>query len=183
MDFGALLFICITLLLIVATLLVLIRTGFARLDGSIGIMSDGISVGKAVPSLSLLDLQGRPQNIPTRDLWQFLIFADYILGAFPLVVSGLFTLSREEDLQVLILSRESRENNAAVARGLNIPVPIVSVEDTVYDQFRVRVMPFACLIDPIGVVHWKGVVNTGEQMTHIWNVAHTLDRETEVVKE
>lgn len=177
-----LIFLGVELVLIALVLLAMMRIGFARLESSIGIMSDGIPVGKAVPSWSLPDLQGVFQRTPTHATWQFLIFADYSLGAFPLVIVGMHMLSSEENLQVLLLSRGSREVCAATAHGLNLQIPVVPVENTLYDQFRLRVMPFGFLIDPTGVVHWAGLVNSDVQMRHIWHLVQEVEREIEFVK-
>lgn len=182
MDFSAFLFICVALLLIVATILVVISTGIGRLESSIGIISDGIPIGRAAPSWNLSDLQGVFQRTPTHDKWQFLIFADRSLGGFLPVIAGMHALSVEDNLQVLQLSRDSQEFCAAMARGLDLQVPVVPVEDTFYDQFRVRVMPFGFLIDPTGVVRWRGLVSAEEQMRHVWHLIRELDREIEVVR-
>jgi len=170
------------LVLIVFVLFAIARTGFARLESSIGIMSDGIPIGKAAPPWNLPDLQGVFQSTPTHDTWQFLIFADRSLGGFLPVIAGMHALSVEDTLQVLQLSRDSQEFCAAMARGLDLQVPVVPVEDSLYDQFRVRVMPFGFLIDPTGVVRWRGLVSSEEQMRHVWHLIRELEREIAVVR-
>jgi hypothetical protein len=157
-----------------------VSNGFGRLESSIGIMSDGIAAGKAAPAWSLPDLQSVLQKTPTHDNWQFLIFADRALGGFPPVIVGMHALSVEDNLQVLVISRDSQEISAAMARGLNLQVPVISVDDAFYERFRVRVMPFGFLIDPSGAVHWSGLASSEEQMRHAWQLTRKVDHEIEM---
>jgi hypothetical protein len=182
MDLSALLFIGVAVLLIVAAIMVVIQAGFARLESSIGIMGDGIPVGKVAPSWHLPDLYGVSHGTPTQRNWQFLIFADHSLGGFPLVVAGMHRLSAEEHLEVILLSRDSPEFCAAMVRGLDLQVPVVHVGNDFYHRFRIRVMPFGFLINPIGIVRWAGLVSSEEQMKHVWHLAYDIDHENEVVR-
>lgn len=65
MDVSAVLFIVIALALIAATVLIVIQTGFARLSSVIGIMGDGIPIGKLAPAKSLR-LEGSMRREPPR---------------------------------------------------------------------------------------------------------------------
>src|SRR5260370_13272321 len=99
MDAGAFLFVCVALILIAATLFIMMSAGFARLESSIGIMRDGIPLGKQAPSWQLSDTQGDYYMTPTNEKWQFLIFANYSLCAFPLMITVMHALSSEKHLQ------------------------------------------------------------------------------------
>jgi hypothetical protein len=68
------LFLSVALVLIAATVLQIVRTGYARLNSSIGILRDGIPPGKPAPSWSLPDLKGHLRVTPASDHWQLLIF-------------------------------------------------------------------------------------------------------------
>lgn len=164
-------FLMLEVVLTALVLLAMVRIGFARLESSIGIARDGLPPGKSAPSWRLLDLEGRLRVTPASDHWQFLIFAEHSLASFPNLVAGMNHLAvTVQELEVLILSRESREFCEAMARALDLTVPIVQVDQALYDKFRVRVMPFAFLLDSGGIVRWVSLVNTGQQLSHAWNI-------------
>ncbi len=185
----AIIFLVAACILLALTLLAILRQGFLRLESSIGIARDGLPIGAVAPALSLPDLAGRAHAIPSMSRWQFLVFGDRSLVAFPGVVSGvnilhaLATAAQEgDDLEVLILSRDSPELCWAMAEGLGLEAPAIPVDQAVYTRFHVRVSPFACLIDPRGIVQWKGLINTADQMVHAWRLTRALHagRDTEM---
>ena len=164
-------FLGLELAFIALVLLAIVRTGFARLGSSIGIARDGFPPGKVVPFWSLPDLEGHVHVTPLGDRWQLLIFANRALVAFPELIDGIHHLAQTvQELEVLILSYEGREQSTVTAQGLGLQVPVVPVETTFYDRYRVRVMPFAFFLDPHGVVRWVGLVNTGAQLFHAWRI-------------
>lgn len=172
-------FLGVELVLIALVVLAVVRIGFTRLESSLGIARDGIPPGKAAPPWSLPDLEGHLRITPAGDHWQLLIFADHSLSAFPNLVAGMNHLATAvQELEVLVLSRDSRELCEATIRALDVQVPIVQVDQAFYDRFRVRVMPFALLLDPRGIVHWIGLANTEEQLFHIWRMIRaTIDKD------
>lgn len=171
-------FLVLEFLLIVFVLLAILRTGFAQLESSVGIQRDGLLPGKAAPSWSLLDLAGHLRTTPAGDHWQLLVFADHSLASFLDVVAGMNHLvTSSQDLEVLMLSREGRELCESTARALDLHVPIIPVDQRLYDGFRVRVMPFAFLLDARGVVRWRSLVNREEQLTHAWHTIRSLEQE------
>ena len=179
-----LIFLGVELVLIVLVLLAIMRTGFARLESSIGIARDGLSVGKPAPPWSLPDLAGHLRVTPAGDHWQLLIFADHSLSAFPNLVAGMNHLATAvQELEVLVLSRESRDLCEATIRALEMQVPIIQVDQAFYDRSRVRVMPFAFLLDHRGVVRWVSLVNTEEQLSHAWHTIRAMTDEGGLPKE
>lgn len=177
-------FVVLAFLLIVFVLLAIIRTGFAQLESSIGIQRDGLPPGKVVPSWSLLDLAGHLRTTPAGDHWQLLVFADHSLASFLDVVAGMNHLvTATQDLEVLMLSREERELCESTARVLDLHVPIVPVDQRLYDAFRVRVMPFAFLLDSRGVVRWRSLVNREEQLSHAWHTIRSLEQQYSISQE
>ena len=171
-------FLVLELLFIVLALLALLRTGFLRLSSSVGIARDGFPPGKAVPSWSLPDLEGHLRVTPAGDHWQLLVFVDRSLEAFPELISGIHHLSQQnQELEVLVLSRNSSEDCRATAQKLDLHVPIVPVDPAFYDRFRVRVMPFLFFLDPRGIVRWVGLAGHEEQVVHAWHMAQvSLDQ-------
>jgi hypothetical protein len=69
-----------------------------------------------------------------------------------------------------------------VVRGLNLRVPVVSVEHAFYERFRVRAMPFAFLIDPSGIVRWTDLAISEEQMRHVWHLTRKVEHEIEMIR-
>jgi hypothetical protein len=176
-------FFIVEILLIALVLLAMVRTGFARLESSIGIARDGLSPGKPAPSWSLPDLEGHLRVTPAGDHWQLLIFADHSLASFPNLVTGMNHLAATaQELEILVLSRDSRELCEATVRALDLQVPVVQVDQAFYDNFRVRVMPFATLLDSQGIVRWVGLVNTEEQLFHTWRTIRALERKASVLE-
>ncbi len=177
-------FLGVELVLITLVLLAILRTGLMRLDSSAGIWRDGIPPGKMAPPWSLPDLEGHLRVTPAGDHWQFLIFADRSLASFPSLVAGMNHLAAAvRELEVLVLSRESRELCEATVRALDLQVPIVQVDQAFYDRFWVRVMPFAFLLDPRGIVRWVSLVNTEEQLSHAWRTIKAMTDEGGISEE
>ncbi len=169
--FG-IIFLGVELVFLALVFLAIIRTGFARLGSSIGIARDGFPPGKVVPAWSLPDIDGRLHVTPAGDHWQLLVFANRALVGFPELIEGMHAISKTvEDLEVLVLSSEDQEHNIVTAQGLDLQVPIVTVDQSFYDRFRVRVMPFAFFLDPRGIVRWVGLVSTEDQLFHAWRMA------------
>jgi len=164
-------FLGLELVLIALALLAIVRTGFARLNSSIGIARDGFPPGTTVPPWSLPDLQGHLRITPAGNHWQLLIFANRALVAFPELIDGMHHLARAaHDLEILILSYEDKEFNIVTAQGLDLQVPVVPVDFAFYERYRVRVMPFAFFLAPQGIVRWVGLVDTEAQLFHTWHM-------------
>lgn len=177
-------FLGVEVLFIVLALLLIVQIGFARLESIVGIERDGFPPGEAVPLWSLPDLTGQIRKTPDGNRWQFLIFVNYGLVGFPDLIVGMHDLATTVDeLEVIVLSNGSKDICEAMARGLNLQVPVIPVNSNFYDRYRVRVMPFAFLLDPNGVVHWTGLVNTRELLFHVWYLSRAMEAKESVSKE
>ncbi len=171
MSIG-ILFVIVELVFIVLALLAIARTGYLRLSSSMGVARDGFPPGKSVPTWSLPDLDGRLRVVPAGDHWQLLVFANQSLEAFPELINGMHYLSQhEQDLEVLVISRDSKEDCRNLVQELQLQVSIVPVDPAFYDRFRVRVMPFVFFLDPGGIVRWIGLVGGEEPLIHAWRMA------------
>ncbi len=165
-------FLVIASVFLILSLLLIVQTGVVRLESLIGIARDGIPPGKTAPPWNLPDVAGQVRKTPADDHWQFLIFADHALGRFPDLVAGMHYLaSTVEGLEVLVLSRRNQEICEAIVRGLDLQVPVVPVDSALYDYYKVRVMPFVFLLDPHGMVHWCGLVNSKALLVQVWHLA------------
>jgi hypothetical protein len=109
---------------------------------------------------------------PASDHWQLLVFANKSLEAFPELINGMHNLAYyAQELEVLVMSQDSKEDCRTMAMELDLQVPIVPVDPAFYDRYRVRVMPFAFFLDPRGIVRWVGPANEEEQLIHAWRLA------------
>src|SRR5437764_14656197 len=136
MDFAqGVIFLFLELVCIALVLLAIVRTGFARLGSAVGIARDGFPPGKTVPAWSLPDIEGHLRVTPAGDHWQLLTFANRSLVAFPEVIAGIHHLALSaQELEVLILSNESKEDSIITAQGLELQVPIIPVDPILYDR-------------------------------------------------
>ena len=161
-------------LLIILGLLALFQLGSLRLQSAHGIMGDGLRRGVVAPKWTGLDLSGSPRGTPSsaaRRPWQFLVFADHSLAQFPHTVSGLAALSRDHpEVEILVLPRGevATSQTADLMRKLGLPLEIVEVTQKLYDQFRVRVMPFGTVIDTEGVVRSCGLISDENGVRDVW---------------
>ncbi|MGH2531637.1 MAG: TlpA family protein disulfide reductase [Thermomicrobiales bacterium] len=153
-------FLTVALALIALTLLLILRIGFGRLESAIGIERDGPKRGIAAPEWRRPDFSGTEQGSPSGSRWQILLFADHSLASFPDLVAGSNRMHADiPDFEVVVLTRKTANLNAATARELGIEAPIVPVDQTFYDRFNVRVMPYGVLLDPQGIVRWASVAS------------------------
>lgn len=181
---AGIVFLFLELLFIALTLLAILRFALGQLDTSAAIARDGLRLGAIAPRWSLPDMDGHIRSTPNGARWQLLAFTDHSLAAFPGVAAGMNQLAEESpDLEILIASRENRQLNEITARVFELRVPIMPVDQRFYDSFRVRVMPFAFVLDPSGVVRWLGLVNTDAQLRHMWRMAQTFEEAHGVLKE
>lgn len=154
-----------TLLFIALALLAVLRIGFGRLESRVGIERDGPRRGRPAPTWRLPDLSGHIQSSPGNGHWQFLLFADHSLASFPALVAGINRIHADRfGAETLIVTRRTAGLDAETAARLGIKVPIVLVDQAFYDRYNVRVMPFAVLLDPPGIVRWASVANYEEQL-------------------
>src|SRR5579872_6166616 len=116
---SALLFVELVLIALASTAIV--RIGYMRLDSSIGIARDGLRPGTIAPTWHLLDLIGQMRSTPSGDRWQFLVFTDRTLVAFPELVDALNHLEGfDSDLEVMVLSRDDPQRCQATVEGLEM---------------------------------------------------------------
>lgn len=166
-------------LLLLLTLLTIIRAGLARLESATGILRDGLPAGQSAPAWTGPDLSGQRKQIPNQAKWQILVFADHSLAAFPSLAEGMDNLQvAAGEVEVLLISSDSVRLCEATRRVLELKVAIVRDTASLFRRFRVRVKPFAFVLDPIGTVRWVGLVNTKEQLVHMLRLARTTSPNT-----
>jgi len=70
-----------------------------------------------------------------------------------------------------MISQDSPEDCREIVQELGLQVPVVSVDSTFYDRFRVRVMPFTFFLDPDGIIRRVGPIGNEEQLMLAWRMA------------
>jgi len=66
---GYILFFFVGVILLLLSLLLILRTGFARLESGIGRARDGFPPGRMLPHWRLPDLTGKIRGTPSREHW------------------------------------------------------------------------------------------------------------------
>lgn len=149
-------------LMLVLGALAVVAIGNLRLNSSAGIVNDGLDPGVRAPTWHAVDITGNTRTSPNRSCWQLLLFADHCLKDFPDTVAGIRALeaAQSESLEILILIRRQPDLARAVMDSLEIGSSIVPVTDQTYQQYNVRVMPFAVFVDNTGTIRNSGLVST-----------------------
>lgn len=172
----SILFIVVASTFVALALLALAMLGLARLESSIGILRDGLAVDSVAPSWESLDLVGGRTGSPSGERCQLLLFADHSLAEFPEVVRAVHELhAATPDLEILLLARRDAEVLALTVQllGFGALVTAVPNSDEVYRAFNVRVMPYAQFVAADGRLLAGGLVNRGEQLSHLWSIARS----------
>lgn len=156
---ATLVILCVMLFL---AALAVVAIGNRRLNSSAGIANDGLKPGVRAPAWRALDTSGNLSVSPNPARWQLLLFADHCLKDFPDTVAGLRALEADpsESLEILILVRHHPDLARAVLDSLQVFSNIAPVTDRTYQQYNVRVMPFAIFVDNDGIIRNSGLVST-----------------------
>lgn len=152
-----------------AVIFVLLRQlGIIYLGTARGVAGDGLAVGERAPEFVLPDLDGREVALAgLRGLPLLLIFGSPSCGPCRALVPDLnaFAQERRGQLRVVFLSRGNQEAARRFARETDARVPVaVHPDEALADRYRVRVTPFAFLLDGEGVIRAKGLANNREHL-------------------
>jgi hypothetical protein len=159
-------FIVIAVILCVVAVFGLLGAGQIALSGADAIERDGLARGRRAPRWSLADSRGALRSSPPARQLQLIVFADHSLKSFPSVVAGLRELSHRGDVEIVILTRGSREGADALIGQLGLGrIAVVAGSAALYGRYNVRVMPFAIFVDSAGLVRASSLVN------HDWQIA------------
>jgi hypothetical protein len=166
----------ITAILIVAALFLI---GLDRLSGGVAIARDGLRRGSRAPAWRQPDVDGVMRGLPD-GRWKLLAFTDHSLRSFPGVAEALNALHQcEANLDVIVASRAPRSLTKVTFRALGLTVPTVIVDSDFYHRYRVRVKPFATVIDPAGMVRSAGLIGTRDEVLTVWRVGRLMPLEAD----
>ena len=149
--------------------------GAEQLHTQLAIAHVGPRAGRPAPRLDLRSTDGVTMVVPAGRR-QVLLFADHSLLDFGDLLD-LLTAGPDDgaDRPDSRRSVSADRTSAALLAGLELRVPLAVVPHAVYDRYRVRVMPYAVVVDAAGRVATSGLVNSAFQLRHLAQVG--LDAE------
>ena len=166
----------------VVIFLLLRQLGVIYLGTAQCVARDGLPLGRRAPDFTLPDLDDRPTSLAGfRGLPLLLIFGSATCAPCRTLIPDLnvFARERRQELRVLFLSRGEVEEARRFAGELDVQVPVaVHPDETLPDQYKTRVTPFAFLIDGDGVIRAKGLANNREHLEMLLRMAREDSDET-----
>lgn len=161
----------LVLLQAVVLLVVLRSFGTLFLGTRDAISRDGLSIGTEAPdftantgagdSISLRDFRGR---------WVVLIFASPTCQICWELIPTLDPLRNRlaDHVEFALLLRAERDVAAEYEHRVQGSIRVLSIgKQGTAEQYHVRVSPFVHILDPLGVVRAKGLVNDRDHMEHL----------------
>jgi methylamine dehydrogenase accessory protein MauD len=153
----------VVLALIVLVLLLYRQLGIMYLGTAEGVSRDGLNRGTSAPDFTLTDQYGHPQRLAAmRGKPAALLFGSPSCGPCRLLAPQLDDWAKKHpDINVVWLNAASSDESArfVAETGLKVPVAAYSPESKLLDLYKVRVTPFIFMLDEVGVVRAKGLVN------------------------
>lgn len=163
----------LSLVLLVLAVALYVSVGASQLHGPLAIAYDGPRAGRAAPRLDVVTLDGGRVVVPTGRR-QVLLFADHSLMDFEEILELLGSDDRGGLPDLVVLGSTDR-TSAELLRGLELRVPAAMVPHSVYERYRVRVMPYAVIVDADGNAVTSGLVNTQFQLRHLAQVGQGVE--------
>jgi methylamine dehydrogenase accessory protein MauD len=173
----------------VAIFVLLRAVGSIFLGGREAIERDGLPLGAVAPPFEAHDAAGRPVQLAhLLGRWSVLIFASPSCGICRELLPTVQSLSRDlggaADISVLL--RGEVEDARLMQESLAGPIRILAIgRNGIAQRYRVRVSPYAQVLDASGRVRAKGLVNTRDHVEHLLSSAglehRALDRHLEEI--
>jgi methylamine dehydrogenase accessory protein MauD len=153
----------VVLALIVLVLLLYRQLGIMYLGTAEGVSRDGLPRGTVAPDFNLTDQYGQPQRLGAyRGKPTALLFGSPSCGPCRLLVPQLHDWAKKHpDISVLWLNAATEEESLRFVSevGASLPVAPYTPESKMLDKYKVRVTPFIFMLDEVGVIRAKGLVN------------------------
>jgi len=153
----------VVLALIVLVLLLYRQLGIMYLGTAEGVSRDGLPRGTVAPDFNLTDQYGQPQRLAAyRGKPTALLFGSPSCGPCRLLVPQLHDWAKKHpDISVLWLNAATEEESLRFVSevGASLPVAPYTPESKLLDKYKVRVTPFIFMLDEVGVIRAKGLVN------------------------
>lgn len=152
-------------------LAVLHTFGSFYLSTARGVSRDGLPIGMRAPDFESPALDGAIFRLSAaRGQWVALVFAEPgCVTCYQLLPElGRLDAQLAGSAQIGFIFRGTVEDARAFPDLDAAPIPVIAVgRNGTFDRFRVRVSPFAQIVDPDGVVRAKGLANTRNAIEHL----------------
>lgn len=139
------------------------QVGVAYLSTPEGVGRDGLRPGSAAPDVSGRDMAGGHSTTITAaaGVWTLLVFGRAICPLCHRLVPHLNSASSQlhEMVRVAFLCQSDQPGARALVEATGVKVPVFAIEPETEAQYKVRVTPFAVVLDADGIVRGRGVVN------------------------
>jgi methylamine dehydrogenase accessory protein MauD len=166
--------------------LILRQLGVMYLGTAQGVARDGLAPGTPAPEFAVEALGGGAMTgAGFRGLPLLLVFGSPTCGPCKALIPDLNVFAREYEgnLRVLFLSRGDADATQAFVEANDVEVPVaVHPDETLAEQFKVRVTPFAHVIDAEGVVQAKGLANNRQHLDMLLSAAKLTMNNTNGVR-
>ncbi|MDE3194154.1 MAG: redoxin domain-containing protein [Chloroflexota bacterium] len=132
---------------------------------------DGLALGKAAPEFEAIAATGTKVGLgDLSGTYAALIFASPSCRICRSLLPGLPPLARrlEGKARIIVMLRGAPTDAELMAEEAAAPVEVWSIGARgIAEQFHARVSPYLQVIDPMGVVRAKGLVNGVEHVEHL----------------
>lgn len=129
----------------------------------------GLKVGTRAPLFTLTDTEGRPvalQSFSGRRV--LLVFSSIASPACQQIYPVLKDFQEiHPDIAVLLISRGSQEDNAALVRKEGLTFTVLNGQDELIREYQVPALPFFYFIDEQGNIASHGVAFSLEQLENL----------------
>ncbi len=130
----------------------------------------GLAVGTQAPDFVAIDRDGRPISLNNSNgSWRILAFVSPGCPACAMTIQTLDeTVQERPDIVVLIVGSAARAANTAYAIEQNTSIPILTPDATLAQEvYLVQGIPFIYILDEVGIIRAKGVVNLPEHLQQL----------------
>lgn len=151
------------------------QLGMMYLGTAQGVARDGLAAGQRAPSFALPAVAGSTVSLEDfRGTPLLLVFGSPGCGPCRNLIPDLNVFAREraQELRTLFLSRGDLEETSRFVQEVGVEVPVaVHPDESLPEQYKARVTPFAFLIDGEGIVRAKGLANNRSHLEMLVTVA------------
>ncbi|GII91967.1 TlpA family protein disulfide reductase [Sinosporangium siamense] len=155
----------VTLLNLILTAVLFRQLGVFVLGTSRGANDSGISVGRRLPRLDLVDARSNASvDVHTREP-KLLFFGSTACSECSLIYPDIKYVEDHYDIQVVnLLFGKDIADVTAYAQRFGVKGPVVFANEEIGQAYDVEVSPFAFVVDHRGLVAAKGLMNTRTQL-------------------
>ncbi|HVB21217.1 MAG TPA: redoxin domain-containing protein [Ktedonobacteraceae bacterium] len=130
----------------------------------------GLAIGTQAPEFVVIDHGGRSISLKDFDgNWRILAFVSPGCPACAMTIKTLDeTLQERPDIAILVVGSAARAANTAYAIEQNVSLPILTPDATLAQEvYLVQGIPFVYILDEVGIIRAKGVVNIPEHLQQL----------------